>query len=161
MQAAGARRGSEAESLWHEGDRLAGALAALLVAEPDRPGGRHRHKPQGAAVGAAQGREVDHVGEVARRGSVVVGLRGAPRHGHPEHRDPQGTAGPRPPRGRKDDARTRRRRPRRGSGGCGTGSFRTPRTPSTSWPRHSGSPAPSSTPRSTPTKPSSYWTTTT
>jgi len=96
---------SEAESLCHEGDRLAGALAALLVAEPDRPGGRHRYKPQGAAVGAAQGREVDHVGEVARRGGVVVGLRGAPRHGRPGHRDPQGTAGPRPPRGRKDDGK--------------------------------------------------------
>jgi type I restriction enzyme R subunit len=36
---------------------------------------------------------------------VVVGLRGAPRHGCPGHRDPQGTAGPRPPRGRKDDGK--------------------------------------------------------
>jgi hypothetical protein len=26
---------------------VTGALAAFLVAEPDRPGGRHRHEPQG------------------------------------------------------------------------------------------------------------------
>ncbi len=37
-----------------------------------------------------------------------------------------------------------------GYGCCGTGSSRTPRTPSTSWPKRSGSPAPSSTPQKHP-----------
>ena len=106
----------------------------------------------------------------------------APRPGRAGHRDPQGAAGPRAAQGQSRTTRGQgaavgggdpgrhQGRPRRGrraglgevhrprradAASCGTGSSRTPRTPWTSWPRHCRSPAPSSTPPGTPTRPSS------
>jgi hypothetical protein len=77
----------EAESLRHEGDRLAGAVVAVGVAEPYWPADRHRHQRQRPAVGRAHGGEVDQVGKFAWRGALLCRLLGRQPKLHREQHD--------------------------------------------------------------------------